>query len=144
MSNVPWITITGGSSGTGNGTVSYTVAANPEASARTGTLTIAGQTFTVTQAGAICTYTISPTATPTVPATGGTGSVSVSTTPASGCGWQAVSNVPWITITGGSGTGNGTVSYTVAANPEASARTGTLTIAEQTFTVTQGGYLVTY
>ena len=33
----------------GNGTVTYSVAANTGASARTGTMTIAGQTFTVTQ-----------------------------------------------------------------------------------------------
>ena len=46
-----WITVTGGASGTGNGTVSYSVAANT-ASQRTGTVTIAGQTFTVTQEGA--------------------------------------------------------------------------------------------
>ena len=51
-----WITVTSGSSGTGNGTVSYTVAANTSTTSRTGTLTIAGLTATVTQAGA-CTYT---------------------------------------------------------------------------------------
>ena len=55
-----WITVTGGGSGTGNGTVTYTVAANTSASPRTGTLTIAGRTVTVTQAGA-CTYTVAPT-----------------------------------------------------------------------------------
>ncbi len=53
VSNVPWITITAGSSGSGNGTVSYTVAANTSTTSRTGTLTIAGQTVTVTQAEAL-------------------------------------------------------------------------------------------
>ena len=49
-SNTPnWITITGGASGTGNGTATYNVAANTGA-ARTGTLTIAGVTFTASQA----------------------------------------------------------------------------------------------
>ena len=43
----------GGSSGTGNGTVSFTVAANTSTSPRTGTLTIAGHTATVTQAGRV-------------------------------------------------------------------------------------------
>ena len=38
------------SSGSGNGTVSYSVAANTTTSSRSGMLTIAGQTFTVTQA----------------------------------------------------------------------------------------------
>src|ERR1019366_1507113 len=50
-SNVAWITITSGSSGSGNGTVVYAVAANPSSSSRVGTLTIAGQTLTVIQAG---------------------------------------------------------------------------------------------
>ena len=36
--------MTGGSSGSGNGTVSYTVAANTSTSPRTGTMTIAGVT----------------------------------------------------------------------------------------------------
>jgi hypothetical protein len=46
-----WITITSGASGTGNGTVSYSLSENTGAKKRTGTLTIAGQTYTVTQHG---------------------------------------------------------------------------------------------
>jgi hypothetical protein len=45
-----FITITGGGSGTGNGAVQYAVAANTGANSRTGTITIAGQVFTITQA----------------------------------------------------------------------------------------------
>jgi uncharacterized protein (TIGR03437 family) len=48
VSNVPWITITAGASGSGNGAVSYSVIPNT-GSARSGTLTIAGVTFTVNQ-----------------------------------------------------------------------------------------------
>ena len=51
-SNSSWLNITAGSSGVGAGTVSYTVAANPGPTTRTGTLTIDGWTFTVIQAGA--------------------------------------------------------------------------------------------
>jgi Viral BACON domain/Putative binding domain, N-terminal len=47
-----WITITSGSSGSGNGTVNYRVSANRGSSSRTGTLTIAGQPVTITQSGA--------------------------------------------------------------------------------------------
>src|SRR6218665_1969671 len=50
-SNVGWITVISGASGTGNGTVTYSYKANMSAAERTGTLTIAGQTYTVTQAG---------------------------------------------------------------------------------------------
>jgi len=51
VSNDAWITVTGGASGTGNGTVNYSVGANA-GSQRLGTVTIAGQTFSVTQAAA--------------------------------------------------------------------------------------------
>src|ERR1039458_5812715 len=46
-----WLRITNGSSGYGNGTVSYTVDANGSTSAREGAMTIAGFTFNVNQAG---------------------------------------------------------------------------------------------
>lgn len=49
VSNNSWITITGGASGTGIGTVTYSVDTNTGA-ARTGTITIGGQIFTVNQA----------------------------------------------------------------------------------------------
>ena len=50
-SSVAWVTVIAGASGTGNGSVAFSVAANP-GSVRTGTVTVADQTFTVTQAAA--------------------------------------------------------------------------------------------
>ncbi|MBZ5608499.1 MAG: hypothetical protein LAP38_09590 [Acidobacteriia bacterium] len=137
-SNVSWITITAGSSGTGGGAVSYTVAANTSSSSRTGTLTIADQTHTVTQAAAAaCTYALNASGN-SFAAAGGSAGVLV--TASAGCFWTAASNNSWITITSApSGTGGGTVSYTVAANTSTSQRTGTMTIAGLTFTVTQAG-----
>jgi uncharacterized protein (UPF0248 family) len=132
--NNSWITVTGGSSGSGNGTVTYSVAANTGAG-RSGTITIAGQTFTVNQAAAsTCGYSINPTSA-NVAATSSSGSVTVTAT--TGCSWTAAANNSWITITGGtSGTGNGNVSYSVAANTGGS-RSGTITVAGQTFTISQ-------
>ena len=56
-SSVPWIVITSGSSGVGNGTVTYSVSSNTSINARTGTLTITGQFATasvsISQAGLI-------------------------------------------------------------------------------------------
>lgn len=49
VSNDLWITISSGSPGTGSGTVGYSVTLNSSASVRTGTMTIAGYTFTVHQ-----------------------------------------------------------------------------------------------
>ena len=49
-SNVSWITVTGGASGSGNGTVTYSIAAyTGRPKNRNGTVTIAGQTFSVKQ-----------------------------------------------------------------------------------------------
>jgi hypothetical protein len=50
-SQANWITITSGSSGTGGGAVTYAVGVNLTLTARTGTLTVAGQHVEVTQAG---------------------------------------------------------------------------------------------
>ena len=132
-SAVPWITVTAGASGTGNGTV--TIAAQATTGpARSGTLTIAGQTVTVNQSPG-CSFSISPESQSFNPP-GGNGEVTV--TAAAGCAWSATSNVPWLTITqGSSGTSNGVVRFTVAANSGAP-RSGTLTIAGRTFTVNQG------
>ncbi len=83
-----------------------------------------------------CTYTISPKS-QSFTTGGGSGSVAVAA--GAGCAWTAVSNAAWITITGGSsGSGNGTVNYYVSSNT-GSARTGTMTIAKQTFSVSQSG-----
>jgi glucose/arabinose dehydrogenase len=51
LSNVDWLMITGGASGAGRGLVNYSVDANT-GTQRAGTLTVAGQTFTLIQAGA--------------------------------------------------------------------------------------------
>jgi len=137
-SQAPWITLTGPTTGNGNGSVGYTVAANAATSARVGTVNISGQTFTVNQAGTVqtCSYSINPTS-QSVPASGATG-INVAVSTASGCAWTAVSNAPtWLTITaGGSGSGNGTVGLNAAVNG-GNARSGTATIAGQTFTVNQ-------
>ena len=51
-SNTNWIRVTSGGNSSGSGQISYTVTRNSRPTARTGTLTIGGWTFTVTQAGA--------------------------------------------------------------------------------------------
>jgi hypothetical protein len=152
-SGAPWITINSGAMGTGNGAVTFSVAANLGAS-RTGTLTIASRPFTVTQGAsgspappppppppATCSYSISPR-TDSVPVVGGAGTVDVSTTTA--CAWTASSNATWITVTSGaSGAGDGRVGYLVLANVGGS-RTGTITIGGQPFTVTQAALVCSY
>ncbi len=111
------------------------------------------ETFTVSLSGAVngvitgglgtgmivtddfCTYSISPMGI-TIGTAGGSGnSIAVSTQ--AGCSYTAVSNNSFITVnSGSSGTGSGTVTFTVAANSGA-ARIGTILVAGQTFTVNQ-------
>jgi hypothetical protein len=84
-----------------------------------------------------CSYSLTPTSTSVGYAPAG---LSVTVMTGTGCVWNAVSNSAFLTITSGqSGAGNGTVSYTIAANPLGSPRTGTLTIAGLTFSVAQRG-----
>jgi len=140
-SNVPWLKITAGSPGTGEGVVSFAAAANDGTVARVGTMTIASQTsnrtFTVTQPepGAMpCVNTISPTSQSAAHG-GDTMTVMIQADP--GCSWTAVSDVPWLTVVGNAGVGGGSVTVTASANT-GTTRVGTATIAGQTFTVTQG------
>jgi fibronectin type 3 domain-containing protein len=81
-----------------------------------------------------CAYSISP-AGQSFGASGGSTTVGVTASP--GCSWIASSGVQWVTITSGSsGTANGTVGLTVASNT-GGARAGGISIAGETFTVTQ-------
>lgn len=133
VSSVPWITVTSGGL-SGLGSFSYTVSSNGTGTPRTGTLLVGGQTVTVTQSTGSCTYSVSPTIV-AAPSTGLSTSVSVIT--GSSCAWTATSSVAWITITGGASmTGLGSASYVVAAS--ATSRTGTITVAGQIVTITQG------
>jgi hypothetical protein len=135
-SNAPWITIAMPASGTGNGNVQLDIQPNSGV-ARSGTATVAGQMVTVNQESG-CSVSIAP-AGQAVGVAGGTGSFTV-TAPA-GCPWTAVSNNPeWLTVTSGaSGSGAGIVQFNAVANASGAARTGTITVSGQTFTVTQAG-----
>jgi hypothetical protein len=134
-SQAGWITVTDGRSGSGNGTVRLVVA-NNGASSRTGTVTIAGETFTVQQDGTACTYAIKPG---WYEAGRGPDNVVVSVTAADGCAWSATSSASWVTVAEGrTGSGNGTVRLAVEANSGAP-RSATVTIAGHAFSLQQRG-----
>jgi hypothetical protein len=137
VSNLSWVTITSGSSGTGNGTVGFSVAANSGAF-RGGTISIAGQTLPITEPGVgSCVDSSFGSFFESSGAAGGTGNIGVVAN--SGCAWNVASNVSWITITSGnSGSGNGTVSFTIAPN-SGSNRGGGILIGDQVFSITQSG-----
>ena len=136
-SNDDWITITSAGSGTGSEPVNYEVRENFTGNPRFGTLTIAGQTFTVLQDAGLadCTYVVSPLSAP-ISSSGGTGAFSVFAEER--CAWLASSDVAWITLTSGEmGTGNSTVNYLVAANQTGVSRKGRVTVGGKVFTVKQ-------
>ncbi len=57
---------------------------------------------------------------------------------ADGCEWTAASQVNWITLTAGaSGMGSGSVAFNIAPNTSAQGRSGTISVAVQTVTITQ-------
>ena len=92
------------------------------ATSRNGTIAVGGQVVTISTDPAPCSYTLSP-ASVSVTSDAASGTFSMAAT--AGCTWTATSEAPWLTITSGaSGSGNGTVGYSVAANPNTTLRSG--------------------
>jgi hypothetical protein len=86
--------------------------------------------------GPACTYQLSGNG--TFASLAASGAILITT--GSTCPWTAFPTATWIHITPpASGTGNGQVIYTIDANPTSTQRTGTIPIADQTFTIVQGG-----
>ena len=99
-----------------------------------------GEAFTLqltpdaTVAGS-CATTLSSTGPILAPAAGVTGTIQVSL--AAGCNWSTyIPPQQWLTVTPDTGSGNGTVTYTIAVNL-GSVRQTTLFVAGHTFTVIQ-------
>ena len=134
VSHESWITVPSATN-QGNKNVSYSVAANTSTSPRTGTLTVAGVTFTVTQAGIPCSGSVGSPA--VIPNSGGF-SMSFPVTIAASCAWTATSNEPWLTVTSGAtGTGAGNAIYEAATNSTGAPRSATVVIAGITMTITE-------
>ena len=135
-SNVAWLSVVEGETGSGNGTVRVAVGANASGAPRSGTVTIGGQTFTVRQEALTCAFSIKPTY---YNAGRGPDDIQVDVSAENGCAWTASSPVPWATIAEGQkASGNGTVRVVVRAN-SGPARSATLTIAGQAFELAQNG-----
>ena len=133
-SDQAFITISNGASGNGNGTVTYSVAAN-SGSARVGRITISGggtsAAFTVEQAGVTAAALgVAPLYTDMSPDRG-TSSLAVTTSGP----WTAVSDRSFLTIvSGASGSGNGTIMIALDANFDAE-RVGTILVTGSGTTV---------
>ncbi len=140
QSNVAWLSVSS-ASGTGSASTMVTASSNLTGQTRTGTVTYSGTgwtaTLTVHQRPCVqaCTYTINPTSA-RFSARGGSVRVEVISSP--NCRWTATSPCGWVTVSPSSGTGSAVVRVSVEVmSPVARSRSCTLTIAGQTFTVTQ-------
>lgn len=119
VSAAPWLTVTSGSAGAGNGTVAYAADRNREPPARSAAIVVNDKSFVVTQEGEVvvsCEYSVTPVQfTPCMAAT----TMSAVVTTQATCSWTAAAS-PWITVTGGqSGIGPGLVSFSVSDNYDA-------------------------
>jgi hypothetical protein len=132
-----FLTFQNGTGRSGSGSVTYTVAANSTTSARIGTATVAGNTFSVSQLAAppSCTFSITPSNANTS-AAAGTGTININTQ--TDCAWTATTTSGFLTFTNGAGgLGSGSATYTFTANTGATGRTATATVGGQTFVLSQ-------
>jgi len=127
------------SSGSGNATISIAVAENIDTTSRTCIITIAGNTFTITQSGKIapvnCSFSLSSSSA-TIDSNQQT--INVNLTNAANCSWTSFANCSFVSVTPSSGNSNANVAMDVAANPDTISRSCIITIAGKTFTITQG------
>ena len=163
-SSAGFLTITSGASGTGNGVVNYSIAANTGVG-RAASIAVNSSIANFGQSGpfapSTCAVSLSTT---NVKINSGGGSANVDVTAPSACSWNAFSNSSFlsvgaketgngslaITVTPKAGgqpillpteTGNGTVTITATPNSGQS-RSGTVTVGGQTVTVTQDAAVV--
>ena len=128
-----WVSDPSPASGQGSGNVEFTAATNPIASTREGEIVVNDARVRVIQDAAPCRFAIAPDD-QLLPAGATDATVAVST---NGCVWSVQSNAGWIAITSGAtSSSSGVVSVRVASN-SGRTRSGTLTIAGLTHTITQ-------
>lgn len=153
--NASWISIVDADNGQGRkgaGLVTVAISENPSYRARTGTVTIGTETFTVTQAGrpaSECEFAIAPVET-TASVNGANGHIAVTATP--DLPWTVTSGSGWLTLlqSTAAGDGNGNVFYTASPNSTLLSRTGTIVVTPSdpalqawTHTVVQPGAVAT-
>ena len=121
-----WITLTSADEGADDGTLSYRLDDNLSLAPRTGTIEIVGggitHIFTVTQTGVNPYLSLTPEQHHLDWSAAAGHEIDVGTN----VPWTAATATDWITVTGGSsGTGDGVITYSVAANLAPASRLGT-------------------
>ena len=114
----------------------YTVDAKPSATVtRSASIAVGDATYTITR-DVSCTFEVSQR--PLLALSGpGVRLINVFAPP--GCEWIAQSDVPWLVMSPGSGSGDGVVAYSLDANDTGITRTGHMTVAGQLLTIENQG-----
>jgi len=129
-----WLTVHT-TSGIGNGSVLYSVAAYGGVVTRVGTLRVGAKTFTVTQTGT--DVNINPSA---VDKAYSSDIILVNVSALVGTLWTVVPNNPWITVVdAGNGFGDSVITLAIGTNLSYAPRVGTVSIGSATFTIRQDG-----
>lgn len=138
-SNRPWLTFQPVTY-TGDGTGNFLVNSHTSDRTRTGTVTMAGIPFSITQYPACSSTRPATLSTTNLKISGyyGEHTINVGVPSNKACSWEAFSNESWLQIqTGFRGTGNGTVKFQALPNNSLSVRTAIVMIAGQAVTLNQ-------
>jgi hypothetical protein len=133
-SAAPWISITGGQEGQGEGTVTFRIGENADPSTRRGSLSVAEQAVQLAQEAAPCRYSVAAGDT-TAPAAGGDLSIDIRTHAL--CNWTVASPVPWMSTSPASGKGDATIHVLVTPNTNPAPRSAAVTVAGQSVMLSQ-------
>ena len=137
VSDSAWCRITAGSSGSGSGTTFFTVAANTDVATRFANISIAGQVFTISQAGT--DVLLKPSTAAVGP---DTSFVQFDINALSATLWTVSSQVDWIYPLGlSSGSGAASITLTVVRNSSWQPRVGTVQVGSALLTIRQMGVL---
>lgn len=131
-----WIAITSAREGQGDGTITYSVAANGDPVTRQGAVLVSDRQVAIGQAAAPCQFQVVP-AQSVLAAAGGSMNVEVRTHAA--CAWTASSEVAWASLSPTSARGAGVVRVDVRPNESAAPRTMAIVVAGERITATQPG-----
>ena len=133
-----WVSVSA-SSGSGPATLMLSAPGNGGPS-RSGTLVIAGQGVSVSQAAATtassCNYSVSPS-TVSFSRQGGSAVVTIDT--GSTCSWSVVESLSWLSPSATSGTGPASVTLTAVSNPDKLSRSGYIAVGGKQVKVSQNG-----
>jgi Putative binding domain, N-terminal/Viral BACON domain len=133
-SQAEWIAVQGSASGSGNGTVSMTIAAYDGSEPRSGSVTVAEQRVSISQSA--CSLRLSPE-NRAFSDQGGSGEIDLAIQP--GCRWRAGETPQWVTITPSDGIGPATLRVTVAENNTGLRRDAMVRLGATALTIAQGG-----